>query len=455
MKYPIGQQTVDAIYDNSGSGNPLIEALPDSLEQAHFFEAIQEYPVLPESLNTPTRRKRALSQLSSLFVPLDYMYPVYDSLVRMMETSYHTLTSKESVIRMNKLFASGGCIGGYGTQAQSGSLLGTPGLGKTSTVKRCLILIPQVIAHEKYLRKPFFCKQVLWLFVECPSDASQKTMAYNIVRALDLAVGGNHLDYLMRSRSSASSAVATYIKVLCMTYHVGLLVIDEIQNVVSTAQRTNKVKPLVRFLTELTNDTCTSIYFVGTTLAETVFQSEEYLRRRTRGPRLLPFKPDHAYRDFLSKIWPYQVTVEQAEPTDKLANVLYDYSGGIPAYITRIFEKAQALALIQDAIRIDDKLIRQAAEYLSIEPPRELGTGTFISDISVSKGSKSQQQAEETESFEIDIQVAGKPAIRQYANKRGRKSEKRDAADLIEAYKSDMVIAMLKQHHLYEELVIC
>ena len=40
MKYPIGQQTVDAIYDNSGSGNPLIEALPDSMEQADFFEAI-------------------------------------------------------------------------------------------------------------------------------------------------------------------------------------------------------------------------------------------------------------------------------------------------------------------------------------------------------------------------------------------------------------------------------
>ena len=75
MKYPIGQQTVDAIYDNSGSGNPLIEALPDSMEQADFFEAIQEYPVLPENLNTPTQRKKALAQLSSLFIPLDYMYP--------------------------------------------------------------------------------------------------------------------------------------------------------------------------------------------------------------------------------------------------------------------------------------------------------------------------------------------------------------------------------------------
>lgn len=85
----------------------------------------------------------------------------------------------------------------------------------------------------------------------------------------------------MRTHSNAASAVATYIKVLCLTYHVGLLVIGEIQNVVATAQRTNRLKPLIRFLTELTNDSCTAIYFTGTMLAERVFQSEEYLRRRT------------------------------------------------------------------------------------------------------------------------------------------------------------------------------
>ena len=238
-----------------------------------------------------------------------------------------------------------------------------------------------------------------------------------------------------------------------MTYHVGLLVIDEIQNVVSTAQRTNQVKPLIRFLTELTNDTCTSIYFVGTTLAETVFRSEEYLRRRTRGPRLLPFKPDHAYRDFLSKVWPYQVTVGEAELTDKLANVLYDYSGGIPAYITRIFEEAQATALVQNAIRIDDKLIRQAAEYLAIEPPKELGTGTFISDISVSRESVSKKKDDVQPIIDSDNKEE-EPVERQFANKRGRKIKKRDETDLIEAYKNGTLIEILKQHHMYEELVI-
>ena len=332
MKYNLGVQTVEAVYDNTGSRNPLIEALPECLDVAQFERQIKCCPPPPQACQNMSmaERRQGLALLPTVFIPLDYMYYIYDSLYRMLQSSYHTLTSRERVTRINALFSDSSGAG-YGAQAQSGALLGTPGIGKTSTLKRCLMLMPQVVSHEKYLGKAFYTKQVLWLHVECPSDASQKTMAYNIVRALDMAVGSNHLDYLLRAHAGSASAVATYIKTLCVTYNVGLLVVDEIQNVVATAQRTNRIKPLIRFLTELTNDTCTAVYFTGTTLAEGVFQSEEYLRRRTRGPRLLPFKPDGAYRSFLSSLWPYQYTPEQAVLTDKLANQIYDFSGGIPA----------------------------------------------------------------------------------------------------------------------------
>ena len=53
-----------------------------------------------------------------------------------------------------------------------------------------------------------------------------------------------------------------------MTHHVGLLLVDEIQNAVETAQRNRQIKPLLKFLVELTNDTATAVYFVGTPVAE-------------------------------------------------------------------------------------------------------------------------------------------------------------------------------------------
>lgn len=456
MKYQIGKQTVEAAYDNKGTQNPLIEALPESLDVKSFHWQIRCCPPPPRKCQCMTmgERRQGLAMLPTVFVPLDYMFYVYDSLHRMLQSSYYTLTSRESVARVNALFVSDGAVNTYGTQAQSGALLGTPGLGKTSTLKRCLMLIPQVIAHEKYLNKPFFCKQVLWLFVECPSDASQKTMAYNIVRALDMAVGSNHLDYLMRSHSNAASAVATYIKVLCLTYHVGLMVIDEIQNVVATAQRTNRVKPLIRFLTELTNDSCTAIYFTGTTLAESVFQSEEYLRRRTRGPRLLPFKPDSAYREFLQALWLYQFTPEQAQLTDKLANQIYDYSGGIPAYISKLLEEAQAQALMQGAAKIDNKLIAAAADYLAIQPPKELDKGTFISDF------KPPVEEDGVEALAVHESVSDRPedtgpVKRLYAVQRGRKAAERDRKDLLAALKAGTLRDTLLSLDMIEEVVLC
>jgi len=451
MKYTPDKQTVSAVYDNNGSKNPLIEALPAPVPMAEFQERISSFPPVPfESADsTFSVRMQNIAKLQTVFVPLDYMYFVYDTLYRMMQSTYYTRTSKENVTRINSFFTEGASMSAYGTQPQTGALLGTAGIGKTTTIRKCLSLMPQVITHERYLDKPFFCKQVLWLFCECPSDASAKTMSYNIVKALDQAVGSNHLDYLLRMRSTASSAVATYIKVLCLTYHVGLIVVDEIQNVVIQAQKTNRIKPLIRFLTELTNDSATAIYLSGTSLAETVFSAEEYLRRRTRGPRLLPFKPDGVYRDFLQQLWPYQYTTRRAVLTDKLANQIYDYSGGIPAYITKIFEEAQVRAIMDGADMINGRYVQSAVDYLSIKPPREYEQGNFISDFKVGV----QGRTEATEA--IDVNISESKEKRLYANPRGRKAQRRDEWDIICGFKEGTLHEMLLKFGMLEEIVLC
>lgn len=451
MKYDTNKRMVSALYDNGGSGNPLIEALPKPVPMSEFQERIASFPVVPfeRSHTNYSAQIQVMARLQTIFIPLDYMYFVYDTLYRMMQSTYYTRTSRENVIRINALLTEGASMGDYGTSPQSGALLGTAGIGKTTTIQKCLSLMPQVIAHEKYLGKAFFCKQVLWLFCECPSDASPKTMSYNIVRALDQAVGSNHLDYLLRMRSTASSAVATYIKVLCMTYHIGLIVVDEIQNLVIQAQRTNRIKPLIRFLTELTNDSATAIYLSGTPLAENVFLSEEYLRRRTRGPRLLPFKPDGGYRDFLQQLWPYQYTARKAVLTDKLANQIYDYSGGVPAYITKIFEEAQARAIMDRADMLDAKYIQAAVDYLAIKPPHEYEGGSFISDFKVA----SQGLPEGLN--KVDMNVSKVQRKRLYANPRGRKAQERDKMDLICSFKEGNLHEMLRKNELLEETALC
>ena len=398
-----------------------------------FARVIASYPPIPHDLAqmSPEERRGLLPSLPSLYVPMPYQYAIYDTLYRAIATTYRTADAVESTRAINAYYC--GQSTNYATQADSGSILGVPGCGKTATVRRCLSTMPQVIEHVEYQGQPLFCKQILWLHVECPSDCSVKTLGFGIMAALDRAIGSKYLQSTQGLRSASASAISVQTKILLTNHHVGLLVVDEIQNAVLTARKNRQEKPLLRFLVELTNETMTSIYFVGTPVAEELFVIQEHLKRRTRGIRLAPFKPDGAYLDFVRKIWPYQYTAQMAELTTSIGNKLYDCSGGIPAYIIKIFGESQAQALIQGRSCIDEKIIQRAVELLAIKVPRTYAAGTHISD------------------FEIGMDPPAPPleqeeVPRQYAVKRGRKAAQRDDGDLLVAYNNKVDI----QAHLKE-----
>ncbi len=423
-KYP-ALQRVTAVYDSTHEGNPFLAAMPEMLSHDAFMKAIRSLPPLPAGLRAMPfeERRRHLPMLSSLFVPMDYTYMLYDQLYRAISSTYSTRTMIEEIQRTNALFR-GAPFSSYATQPATGSILGVPGVGKTSSIRRSLFPLPQVIEHEQYSGKPFFCKQVLYLNVECPSDCSVKTLGLNIAVAIDKAIGSNYAQQLTSLRSAAASAIATQMKILCLTHHVGLILIDEIQNAVATAQKNKQIKPLIKFLVELTNDTCTSAFFVGTPIAEELFISQEHLKRRTRGMRLLPFKPDSAYRVFLQAIWPYQLTPATAPLSEQLANKLYDASGGIPAYIIKIFQEAQAQALLQGECCVSVKTMQRAINVLAIKVPRTFSGGTHISDFGLPPNEAPAPPDEGSSS----------PIKRLYANKRGRKVVQRDDVDLVRAF---------------------
>lgn len=450
-KYP-PERIVTAIYDDELCDNPFLSAMPTMLSWPELKNMVGSFPLMPHTLSqkSDVERRQLLPMLSTIFIPMHYMYVVYDQLYRAIMTTYSTRTAVDSIRDANILFR-GGVPANYTTQADTGSVLGVPGIGKTSTIQRCLGVMPQVIDHKMFRGQPFYCKQVLYLHVECPSDCSVKTLAFNLVMALDRAIGSDYFGRLYGLRSSAASAVATQIKILCMTHHVGLILVDEIQNAVLTARQKRQVKPLIKFLVELTNDTCTAVYFVGTPMAEELFLSQEHLKRRTRGVRLLPMKPDGNYRRFLEQIWQYQVTPQSAQLTDKLANKLYDYSGGIPAYILKIFQATQAQALIQGESCLDDKVMQRAIDILHIKIPKTFSGGTYISDFEVIHDSPVIPQILHENTVEPMEDVP-----RLYANKRGRKAIQRDNSDLLVAYqKGCELIEYLQKNDLLEVIRRC
>lgn len=478
MKYKTEHTyTVAAEYDKE-QGNPFLEAMPDLLGKSEFVEHMKSEIHFPYNLKerSPEERRNYLTELTTWFQPMDYMYNLYDMLYRAMSTTYQTKTVVESVKQLNEIYMDFRTgrerTLNYSTQAYSGAVLGVPGIGKTSTIQRCLSTMPQVIIHTKYQDKQFYTKQINYLMVECPSDCSVKTLAFNILSGIDKVIGS---DYFARaaSQSMAASAISTKLKIICMNHHIGLIVIDEIQNAILTATKNKQIKPLIKFLVELTNETSTGICFCGTLEAEEIFMKQEHLKRRTRGLRLLPMKCDATYRKFISTLWKYQATLFKTELTEKLMKQIYDLSAGIPAYIVKIYQEAQIQAILSGKEKVTYESIKQAVSYLGIEVPKVYSRGgTSISDFTIQEieletigneeldGLKLEAQCslmdesnvitlprfpEPKQTVETVIQLqeepktltesATKPAKRFYASHRGRKQIERDKADLVAIWK--------------------
>ena len=83
---------------------------------------------------------------------MPYQYAIYDTLYRAIATTYRTADVVESTRAINAYYC--GRDTNYATQADSGSILGVPGCGKTATIRRCLSTMPQVIDHVEYQGQP-------------------------------------------------------------------------------------------------------------------------------------------------------------------------------------------------------------------------------------------------------------------------------------------------------------
>ena len=109
---------------NKDLGNPLLAAMPKMLAPQELTREIQSLPPLPAAPSL-----EGLALLSSIFIPMDYMYTLYDQLYRAIRTTYTTRTVLEGIRQSNALFRGDAGIRGdagtcFATQAAAGSVLG-------------------------------------------------------------------------------------------------------------------------------------------------------------------------------------------------------------------------------------------------------------------------------------------------------------------------------------------
>lgn len=191
----------------------------------------------------------------------------------------------------------------------------------------------------------------------------------------------------MRRQSVTLDALVAQLSQLCITHNIGVIIIGEIQNVLSASTKGGNHGRLVRFLVQLMNDTGICAVLVGTPEVGAFFDSEPHLARRTRGLRIGALEYGEPFHHLLAGLWQMQYTKIYQPLTDRLEGLLFEISGGLPALL------AQTHAIESGAEVLSEEVIRKTVSLHRLRAPSDTNAVTDpASDFQTVKSILSQDE---------------------------------------------------------------
>lgn len=260
--------------------------------------------------------------------------------------------------------------------ADSFTVLGISGMGKSTAVELALLTQPQIIIHATYNGEPCPVReQILWVKLECPS--TRKALCREFFSAIDnilnykgreeqpnyyakFVVGGRSTDDLIDS-----------LKVVVSNHAIGVLVIDEIQHLLNEGNDKDKI---LNFLVQLENKVGIPIILIGTPKANPIISKELMMGRRACGEGSIIWdrmmRNQEEWNFFIGILWKYQYTKRFIPLDDNLNDTMYKYSQGITAIAVNLFRLAQERAILSRSEWLNVSIIRDVAmKELSLVRP--------------------------------------------------------------------------------------
>lgn len=176
--------------------------------------------------------------------------------------------------------------------------------------------------------------------MQCPFDSSVKGLLFEILRKTDEILGSNYYQYALRSRATTDMLIGSVAQV--SLNHIGMLVVDEIQNVANSKNG----KSLIGALTQLINNSGISICMVGTPESVVFFEQAMQLARRSVGLKYTTMNYDEYFEGFCKILFQYQYTKQRTEITPVIIEWLYEHSSGIVSVVISLIHDAQEIAIL-------------------------------------------------------------------------------------------------------------
>ena len=319
----------------------LVVKLPPMLAGTELLSTLEVLPDYDESIRDldAATRLMALSDLYKLYLPSQMSVEIYSklylALLRSLQKKQTSLAIQQQTqnYRAIRQQSYSGIIGG----SDSFTIIGASGIGKSTAISRAISLITgnKVIEVEEPYTTIIPC-----LVVQCPFDSSVKGLLLEILRKVDENLSSKYYENAMRVRATTDMLIGSVSQIALN--HIGLLIVDEIQNVVNSKHG----KSLVGALTQLINNSGISVCMVGTPESALFFEQAMQLARRSLGIQYGNMVYDTYFEDFCNVLFSYQYVRNEGTLTPGIMEWLYEHSAGIISVVVSLVHDAQEIAIL-------------------------------------------------------------------------------------------------------------
>lgn len=344
-------------------GNLLIEALPPIKTFERWIDALERPVTFTESdrLAADHIRFHKLSRIKQFFEPLPRHIDMCEKIDELLRASYVARKPMGRDDRLRAQDAYDRQQRGEKPKTQNAlplsiyctSVIGMSGLGKTTGMVCGLSNYDQALFHEDA-----GFHQLVWLKVDCPKDGNAVELLVKIVKEVDRVMGSKHRDEL-RKTPTYDDALAC-VKDLIDDYHIGVLVIDELQNL--NVKRDANRERMLNLLQEIVNEKQIVLVVMGTYKAMGLVNIDMRHARRLTDYGSIDWPPlDKGFEwpYLLERLWRHQL-VRNVEPLDvTLTEYLYEKTQGIIAVLVSAFILAQRRAIRTKEERLTKELFEQ------------------------------------------------------------------------------------------------
>lgn len=367
-------------------GNILIDACGPPLEAAEIGKRLIYLPPKPDAAVHSPR-----SLLEHHAADIFRMHIPTAAGIELAQTIGFMLT--QGYVHRNPLDPAtwGRIYSAVGAQAavspiQLGAMVtGISGAGKSTAIERALQLYPQVVMHEKMAGMAKPSPQLLWLKVDVPESGRIIDLVDNLARATDRALGTSHANNMFSGRRYNGPALAREWLQRISCNFLGLLVLDEMQNLFKIETKAKREATKIRsgqrpelrivddealkFLLTLSNSSKIPTLYCSTPDGMAALSTRMSTAQRMLSGGFHTFSHAQSADDdfFRKRLFPtlcqYQWLPEKLPASEELRRLLFGLSAGVPRIAVMTWFHASRRAIHRKAVALSFDDFRHVGEH--------------------------------------------------------------------------------------------